>query len=65
MDRPFVSLKNARMAHGSTLVHVAAEAGCSIGYVRQYEINPDSLGDQRKRARLDAIYQRFPQTVAA
>ncbi|HET7540682.1 MAG TPA: hypothetical protein VFK05_12445 [Polyangiaceae bacterium] len=60
-----LSLKDARMSAQTTLVQVAAEAGCSIGLVQKYELSPAAVTDPRKRARLDAIYQRFPRTVAA
>jgi hypothetical protein len=65
MNQPYIALKAARMAARRTLVQVAAAADCSIGYVRQYEIDPNSLGDQRKRARLDQIYAAFPKAQAA
>jgi hypothetical protein len=53
------------MAARRTLVQVAAEAGCSIGLVQKYELNPDALSDQEQRRRLDAIYSRFPAVEAA
>ena len=59
MHHPDIPLKARRMAARRTLVQVAAKADCSIGYVRQYEIKPDSLADQEKRARLDQIYAEF------
>lgn len=65
MHHPYIPLKERRMAARRTLVFVAAKAECSIGYVRQYEIDPDSLGDQDKRARLDQIYSDFPKSEAA
>lgn len=64
MSQALIPLKDARMAKGRTLVQVAAEAGCSVGYVRPYELLPASLTDARKRQRLDAIYSTFT-TVAA
>ena len=58
-------LKQRRMNAPCTLVQVAAEAGVSIHLVQKYELSPDSVADTRKRARLAAIYQRFPQVEAA
>ncbi len=50
-------LKDRRMSHGCTLVQVAAEAGCSIGFVQKYELRPDAEDgrpeDARKRQKLD------------
>jgi hypothetical protein len=65
MTPPNIPLKDKRMMSGRTLVQVAAEAGCSVGYVRQYEILPESLADARKRRKLDDIYSRFLNTEAA
>ena len=58
-------LKQRRMSAPCTLVQVAAEAGCSIHLVQKYELSPSSVADSRKRARLDAIYGRFPRLEAA
>lgn len=64
-----ISLKDDRVAHGVTLVQVAAEAGCSVGYVQKYELAPlakDSRAEwARKRRKLDEIYSRFKRAVAA
>ena len=65
MHQPYIPLKARRMTARRTLVWVAAKAEVSIGYVRQYEIDPDSLGDQDKRARLDQIYSDFTKSEAA
>ena len=60
-----LSLKDRRMSAQRTLVQVAAEAGCSIGLVQKYELSPAAVSDPRKRARLSAVYDCFPDTVAA
>lgn len=60
-----LSLKDSRMHGRATLVQVAAEAGCSIGLVQKFELSPAAVTDPQKRAKLAAIYERFPRTVAA
>jgi hypothetical protein len=60
-----LSPKDARMIARRTLVQVAAEAGCSIGLVQKFELSPAAVSDPMKRAKLAAIYDRFPRTVAA
>jgi len=61
-------LKDRRMSHGCTLVQVAAEAGCSIGFVQKYELCPNAADarpeDARKRQRLNEIYSRFTSEAA-
>ena len=65
MLRSRIPLKDSRMAAPRTLVWVAATAGCSVGLVQKYELNPDSLADQAQRRRLDAIYAEFPKSTEA
>ena len=57
-------LKQRRMFARCSLVQVAAEAACSIHLVQKYELAPSAVADLHKRARLDAIYQRFAPVAA-
>ena len=64
MDSSKNSLKCRRMMAKASLVKVSAAANCAINTTRCYELDPNSV-HPAKRAALDAVYERFPNEVAA
>jgi hypothetical protein len=61
-----VDLKKIREAAGVTQVEASVRAKVSPPLTRNYErFGARAVGDQRKRARLEAVYEGFRREAAA
>ena len=52
-------LEKIRRAAGWSRYRAAVEAGVSYPTTRLYEHDPSAVRDERKRRRLDAVYERL------